>query len=769
MLQTVTLYVYGMTCTLCSLNIEASLEKLQGVQKINVSYASEKAKLVFDDEEIQLPKIKQTIEALGFSAEEEGERSAALAKGRTKADIEKKKLLTQLIISAVLSFPMVLAMISEGAGFCCNAIDPSTTNAFSKFVAFLQYNARILHSWQFQLIVATPVQFIIGFRFYKSSFFALKARRATMDLLVAVGTSVAYFYSLYVSIHTSVNYSYSFGTNPFGMKNIYFESSCLIITLVLLGKYMETVAKGRTSKAIQSLMTLKPKTARLFVDGAEQFAPIDKIAVGDILVVNPGEKIPVDGVLMNGSATVNESMLTGENRPVEKVIGDKVIGASVCESGTFRMQATKVGKDTMYANIVRLVEEAEESKAPIQRVTDKVCGWFIPSVFLIALGTFIYWFVFAYHMNSFYLDSAMLRAISVLVVSCPCALGLATPAAIMVGIGRGAEKGILIKKGEVLETACHIDSILFDKTGTITTGNAVLEDMISLDGGRIPRNKWLKIAAAAEKRSVHPLGKAISQAYAELTGLTPDDADTFTFIQGKGVSAVVKGQKVLIGTPELLEDEHILALKTDIHLDELREQGKSAVLMAVDGQPAAAFILADKIRENVRETVCKLENMGISVTMLSGDSQQTAQAVAEKAGISNVIAEVLPEDKAKVVERLHKEGKTVAMVGDGINDAPALAAADVGIAIGGGTDVAIESGSIVLLHSDLSDIPAAIRLSRLTFRKIRQNLFWAFIYNVIAIPIAVSGNLNPIVGAVAMSLSSVSVLLNSLRLRKAKL
>jgi len=587
---------------------------------------------------------------------------------------------------------------------------------------------------------------------------------ASMDLLVALGSSAAYFYSVYICIFERAAYE-------IGIKSLYFEGSATIITLVLLGKYLESLAKGRMSKAIKSLIELSPKNARVLRNSEEEYILISDVAIGDIIVVKPGEKIPVDGVIISGYSLVDESMLTGESFPVEKTTDDFVTGASLNKSGSFTFRASKVGNETRLAEIIKYVEEAQSSKAPIQRVVDKVAGYFIPCILTISLLTFLVWYFAIFHQSVFVIDVAIINAVSVLVVSCPCALGLATPAAIMVGIGKGAQNGILIKNGEVLEKAHDIDTIVLDKTGTITTGKPHVTEVIFSENGskQYLDKEILMFAAGAEKNSTHPLGEAIYDKGLQISAARLAETEEFEEIPGKGVRAVIAGKIVLVGNADYLVEQGISRSAFDSLLTQPYGRGETAVLVAVDGDFAALICLADTIKENTKEQVQQLEKMGITVYMITGDNKNAAQAVAASTGIKNVFAEVLPEDKAQLVEKLKAKGHVVGMVGDGINDAPALAAADVGFAIGTGMDVAIETGGIILLNNDLSTLPAAIRLARKTMDKIIQNLFWASIYNLVAIPFAATGHLTPTVGAAAMALSSLSVLVNSLSLRNLKL
>ncbi|WP_427338130.1 copper-translocating P-type ATPase [Caloranaerobacter sp. DY30410] len=603
----------------------------------------------------------------------------------------------------------------------------------------------ILDNGYVQLALATPVQFIIGYRFYKGAYHSLKGGGANMDVLVALGTSSAYFYSLYNLI--------------VGVKEYYFEASAVIITLILLGKMLEAIAKGRTSEAIKKLMNLQAKTARVIRDGKELDIPVEEVVVGDIVVVRPGEKIPVDGVVIEGNSSVDESMLTGESIPVDKKEGDEVIGATINKHGTFKFKATKIGKDTVLSQIIKLVEEAQGSKAPVQRLADKVAGIFVPAVIGIAVLTFVIW----YFVNGDFAN-ALINAVAVLVIACPCALGLATPTAIMVGTGKGAENGILIKGGEYLEKAHQINTLVFDKTGTITKGEPEVTDIISFNKSK---EDILKFAAIAEKASEHPLGQAIVKK-GEESGIKLIDPERFNAIPGHGIFAVVEGNEIYLGNRKLMKDKNIDIKDIEDEIVNLENQGKTAMILSVNGRVEGIIAVADTVKEHSREAIKELKSMGIEVYMITGDNERTAKAIAREVGIENVIAEVLPEHKAQEVEKLKAQGKKVGMVGDGINDAPALAKADIGFAIGTGTDVAIEAADITLMKGDLRGIVLAIRLSRKTMRTIKQNLFWAFFYNTAGIPLAALGFLNPMIAGAAMAFSSVSVVSNSLRLKRFK-
>jgi len=725
----VNLNLTGMSCAACAAKIEKKLNKLEGVQKATVNFATGKATVEYDATKVKVSDMIKAVETLGYNAA----RAEEVSRDREKEQREKeiKRLRTELIISAVLSSPLIIAML-----FTLMGID----------IAFL-------HNEYFQLIVATPVQFIIGFRFYKNAFYALRAKSANMDVLIAMGTSAAYFFSIY-------NAFFQPAKEGMMMKELYFEAAAVIITLILLGKYLEAVAKGKTSEAIKKLMGLQAKTARVIRNGIEEDIPIEEVEVGDIVVVRPGEKVPVDGKIIEGNSSIDESMLTGESLPVEKKTGDYVVGATINKFGTFKFEATKVGKDTVLSQIIKMVEDAQGSKAPIQKIADRVSGVFVPAVVSIALVTFLVWY---FALGNF--TAGIISAVSVLVIACPCALGLATPTAIMVGTGKGAENGILIKGGEHLEMAYRLNAVVLDKTGTITKGQPEVTDIEPL--GKLDSSEILKLAAIAEKNSEHPLGVAIYERGKRDFGNLPDP-DEFEAIPGRGVEAVVNKRVIYIGTRKLMTERGIDIATAEATISRLEDEGKTAMLMAVDKSMEAVIAVADTVKESSREAIEDLQKMGIQVYMITGDNKRTANAIARQVGITNVLAEVLPENKAEEVEKLKKQGKIVAMVGDGINDAPALATADIGMAIGTGTDVAIEAGDITLMRGDLRTIPTAIRLSRKTMTKIKQNLFWAFIYNVIGIPFAAFGMLNPVIAGGAMAFSSVSVVTNSLSLKRFK-
>ena len=713
--------IKGMTCASCSSRVEKALNRKEGVNNATVNLLSNRATVEFDDEKINEVSIIKAIEKTGYKAELEIERD--IGRDKNLRDKEIKSLKTSFIISLVLSIPLFSSMFFHMAGV-----------------------HTILSNGWFQLLLATPVQFIIGARFYKGAYNSLRGGGANMDVLIATGTSAAYFYSVYNLL--------------IGVNEYYFESSAVIITLILLGKLFEAIAKGKTSEAIKKLMGLQPKTASVIRDGEEVDLPIEKLEIGDIVVVRPGEKVPVDGIITEGHSALDESMLTGESIPVDKSVGDEVIGATINKFGSFKFEATKIGKDTVLSQIIKLVEEAQGSKAPVQRLADKISGKFVPVVVLIALATFL---GFTFIGNDF--NAGLINAVAVLVIACPCALGLATPTAIMVGTGKAAENGILIKSGEHLERAHKMDTIIFDKTGTITKGEPEVTDILSFNN--IKEDEVLRIAASVEKVSEHPLGYSIVQ-HAQDKNIKLTDTKEFMSISGMGLSAVFEDKDVLIGNRRLMKENNLSLDNFEDEMLRLEREGKTAMLIALDGVISGIIVVADQIKETSLNAIKELQAMGLDVYMITGDNERTAKAIAKQVGIANVLADVLPENKSEAVERLKSEGKHVGMVGDGINDAPALAAADVGFAIGTGTDVAMEAADITLMRGDLNGVVTAIRLSHRTMKTIKQNLFWAFFYNSIGIPFAALGFLNPMVAGAAMAFSSVSVVTNSLRLKKFK-
>lgn len=722
----VNLKLTGMSCASCAAKIEKKLNKLEGVKKAAVNLATENAAVEYDSTKIKVSDMIEAVELLGYQAEQIEEETRDREKEQRQKEI--RRLRFEFLVAAVLSFPLVLAM----------------------FFTLLGLDVPLLHNEYFQFIIATPIQFVIGYRFYKNAYYALKAKSPNMDVLVAMGTSAAYFFSVYNAFFQPAA--------PMARKELYFEAAAVIITLIILGKYLEAVAKSKTSEAIKKLMGLQAKTARVLRNGVEEDIPIEEVEVGDVVVVRPGEKIPVDGKIIEGNSSIDESMLTGESIPVEKKVGDYVIGATINKFGTFRFEATKVGKETALAQIIKLVEDAQGSKAPIQKIADRVSGVFVPIVIVIAAITFLVWYLAIGNLTM-----GIISAVAVLVIACPCALGLATPTAIMVGTGKGAESGILIKSGEHLETAYKMNAIVLDKTGTITKGKPEVTDIIPLKN--MEANEVLRLAAISEKNSEHPLGATIYEKGKEdLKDI--GDPDKFEAIPGKGIKATIGENAVFIGTRKLMSEKGIDVSTAEDLVAKLEDEGKTAMLMAVNDQLEGIIAVADTLKETSREAIKELLDMEIDVYMITGDNRRTANAIAKQVGIKNVLAEVLPENKAEEIEKLKKEGKIVGMVGDGINDAPALATADIGMAVGTGTDIAMETADITLMRGDLRTIPAAIRLSRKTMIKIKQNLFWAFIYNIIGIPIAAFGLLNPIIAGGAMAFSSVSVVTNSLILKR---
>lgn len=728
------LAISGMTCAACATRIEKGLGRLPGVLKANVNLALETAVVEYDSSRVGVTELIRQVEKLGYrAASKEEETSEAQADRRAE---EIRRQTGKFWSSLILSLPLLWAMVSH----------------FS-FTSFIWLPEALMNPWV-QLALATPVQFIIGWQFYVGAYKALRNKSANMDVLVALGTSAAYFYSLYVAIA-------SIGSGAH-MLDLYFETSAVLITLILLGKLFEAKAKGRSSEAIRKLMGLQAKTAVVIRDGVEMTIPVEEVRPGDVVHVKPGEKVPVDGLVLEGQSAVDESMLTGESIPVDKKAGDSVIGATLNKHGFLKIKATKVGKETALAQIIRVVEEAQGTKAPIQRLADNISGIFVPIVVGIALLTFAVWYLVVVPGD---FAQSLEKAIAVLVIACPCALGLATPTSIMAGSGRAAELGILFKGGEHLETAHQVDTIVLDKTGTVTKGEPELTDVIAYG---MAENEWLPLVGGAERNSEHPLAQAIVKG---INGKGVDLVETTSFeaIPGFGIRAVAAGKEVLVGTRRLLEENHISFDPAAEAMLALERAGKTAMLAAVDGKLVGLIGVADTIKPTSRTAVERLKAMGLTVIMMTGDNRQTAEAIAREAGIDHVIAEVLPEGKAAEVKKLQQQGKKVAMVGDGINDAPALATADIGMAIGTGTDVAMEAADITLMRGDLTSVADAIEMSKRTIRNIKQNLFWAFAYNTLGIPVAALGFLAPWLAGAAMAFSSVSVVLNALRLQRVKL
>ncbi|KNH39428.1 heavy metal translocating P-type ATPase [Bacillus toyonensis] len=726
--------VSGMTCAACANRVEKCLNKLDGVNKATVNFALESATVDFNPDEVSVNEMKSTITKLGYKLEVKSDERDGSTDHRLQEIKRQKK---KFIISFILSFPLLWAMVSH----------------FS-FTSFIYLPDMLMNPWV-QLALATPVQFIIGGQFYIGAYKALRNKSANMDVLVALGTSAAYFYSVYLSIQ-------SIGSSEH-MTDLYFETSAVLITLIILGKLFEAKAKGRSSEAIKKLMGLQAKTATVVRDGTEMKILIEEVVAGDIVYVKPGEKIPVDGEIVEGKSAIDESMLTGESIPVDKTIGDVVIGSTINKNGFLKVKATKVGRDTALAQIIKVVEEAQGSKAPIQRVADQISGIFVPVVVVIAIITFAVWMIFVTPGD---FGGALEKMIAVLVIACPCALGLATPTSIMAGSGRSAEYGILFKGGEHLEATHRLDTVILDKTGTVTNGKPVLTDIIVADG--FHEEEILRLVGAAEKNSEHPLAEAIVEGIKEKKIDIPS-SETFEAIPGFGIESIVEGKQLLIGTRRLMTKFNIDIEEVSKSMEELEREGKTAMLIAIDKEYAGIVAVADTVKDTSKAAIARLKKMGLDVVMITGDNTQTAQAIAGQVGIDHVIAEVLPEGKAEEVKKLQAQGKKVAMVGDGINDAPALATADIGMAIGTGTDVAMEAADITLIRGDLNSIADAIFMSKMTIRNIKQNLFWALAYNGLGIPIAALGFLAPWVAGAAMAFSSVSVVLNALRLQRVKL
>lgn len=730
-----TFQVEGMSCAACARTIEKVSRKVEGVKEANVNFATEKLTVSFDPSKMKINHLKKDIERAGYKILEE----ESIGEKEKKKENEIRGLKRRFIISAVFTVPLLVVAMGP---MITSAIDP------------------MMHPREFaviQLLLVLPVM-MVGRKYFIGGFRSLFKRSPNMDSLIAIGTSAAFLYSLFSVFKILQSGIY---------RHMYFESAGVILTLITLGKYFENLAKGRTSESIKKLMGLAPKTANVIKNEREIRIPIDEVKVSDVLVVRPGEKIPVDGEVIEGMTSVDESMLTGESIPVEKTPGSKIIGASINKNGSVKYRATRVGKDTALSQIIKLVEEAQGSKAPIAKLADVIAGYFVPVVLALGILASIGWYISG--------QSAVFAItifISVLVIACPCALGLATPTAIMVGTGKGAEYGVLIKSGEALEVAHKIQTVVFDKTGTITEGKPKVTDIIPL--GTAKEDYLLQIAASAESASEHPLGEAIVKE-AKNRNIPLEDAKSFAAIPGCGIEVSIDDNEVLLGNIKLISSRKISQKNIETEWQQLSSEGKTPMYIAINGKLMGIIAVADVVKENSRKAVKKLHSLGIEVVMITGDNKNTAQAISRQVGIDRVFAEVLPKDKASEVKKLQGENKKVAMVGDGINDAPALAQADVGIAIGSGTDVAMESADIVLMKSDLMDVVTAIDLSKKTIKNIKENLFWAFGYNSLGIPVAMGvlfifGGplLNPMIAALAMSFSSVSVLLNALRLKRFK-
>ena len=737
-IQSHTYKIEGMTCSACASRVEKVINKMPGVENAVVNFATEKLSVSYDADAVSFGDIKSKVEKAGYKLIREDEQK--VEEKKKKLD-EKGRLLWRLILSLIFAVPLLTITMGHMVGMPLPKIIDPMMNPL---------NFAII-----QLVLTIPVM-IIGYKFYYIGYKNLFKLSPNMDSLIAIGTSAAFIYSLYGT------YKIYTGDGSYAMS-LYYEAAVTILVLITLGKYLEAISKGKTSQAIKKLMGLAPKTATIVRDGKELVIPIDEVIVGDIVIVKPGEKLPVDGEVIEGATAVDEAMLTGESIPVEKTVGSKVIGASINKTGFIKYKATKVGKDTALSQIIKLVEDAQGSKAPIAKMADIIASYFVPIVIGLAILASIGWLI-AGESGVF----ALTIFISVLVIACPCALGLATPTAIMVGTGKGAEYGVLIKGGEALEVTHQIDTIVFDKTGTITEGKPVVTDIITTT---ISEDELLSIAASSEKGSEHPLGEAIVKG-AEERNIKFKEISNFKAIPGHGIQVEIEGKVILLGNKKLMTENSIEIGDLGVKSDKLANEGKTPMYIAINNKLEGIIAVADTVKPSSKEAIENLHKMGIKVAMITGDNKKTADAIAKQVGIDIVLAEVLPEDKANEVKKLQEKGSKVAMVGDGINDAPALAQADIGIAIGTGTDVAIESANIVLMKGDLKDVATAIKLSKATIRNIKQNLFWAFGYNVLGIPVAMGvlhifGGplLNPMIGAAAMSLSSVSVLTNALRLR----
>ncbi len=727
--QKLELRVLGMASPHCAGVVSKAVRSLRGINEIDVNYANEKAVIKFDPEQVSQDQIKKVIEEAGYKPLEiERETLGETDKEKEAREREIHRLKFLFIFSLALSLPILI---------------------ISMFLGEFPGKNLLL------FFLTTPVQLVGGYRFYKGSIGSLRYKAANMDVLIALGTSAAYVYSVAATF--------------FIRGAVYYETAALVITFILLGKLLEARAKGKASEAIKKLLGLAPKTAHVIQNGEEVEILAEEVQVGDIVLVRPGEKIPVDGKITEGYTTIDESMVTGESIPVEKKVGDEVIGATINKHGFFKFEATRVGKDTVLSQIVKLVEEAQGSKAPIQRLADVVSNYFVQAVVLIAALTFIIWY---FILNATFVF-ALTAMTAVLVIACPCALGLATPTAIIVGTGKGAENGILIKSGEALERASKLDTIIFDKTGTLTKGEPEVTDIIPLNQNTY--KQILELAAIAERGSEHPLAEAILKKAKE-KGIKIADAQSFEALSGYGVKVKFKGKRILLGNRKLIRDKGLSTEEIEEKIRSLENEGKTVIILASDHEVSGLIAVADALKENSKEAVETLKRMGLKISLITGDNLRTSRAIGREVGIDQVLAEVPPQDKANKIKELQQKGRVVAMVGDGINDAPALAQADIGIALGSGTDIAIESGHIVLVKDDLRDVVASIKLSRVTMRKIKQNLFWAFFYNTAGIPIA-AGLLYPFFGlllrpefaALAMALSSVSVVSNSLLLKKFKL
>ncbi|MCE5198319.1 MAG: heavy metal translocating P-type ATPase [Armatimonadota bacterium] len=728
--------VGGIHCPSCLLAVDKVLQRCDGVLNSSTNFDTERASVTYDPAKIQPSGIIHEIEKLGYTATEVVEGTEPEEEVGPGADAEVRELWTRVLVSAALTIPVVIF------GMALKTMPPSP-------LVYIEF------------VLTGVVLFWAGWRIYKSAWSSVSNRASDMNVLIAIGTGAAYVYSAVATFFPGLFRAY--GIEP----HVYYETAAVIITLILIGRLLEARAKSHTSDAIRKLLSLQAKTARVVRDGREMDVPVEDVRVGDLVIVRPGEKIPVDGIITEGASAIDESMITGESVPADKQPGDEVIGATINKTGSFTFQARKIGRDTALAQIVRLVRQAQATKAPIQKLADTVAGYFVPVVVCIAIATFVVWYIVGPPPS---ITFALVTFVAVLIIACPCALGLATPTAVAVGTGKGAENGILIRSAEALEIARKLTTVVLDKTGTITRGEPALTDFMTL--GELPENDLLALAASAEKGSEHPLGEAIVKG-AEARGVVVTSPTKFEALPGGGIRATVDGREVMVGTVRMMSESGVDTAALNTQVGQLQSQGKTAMLVSVDGRAVGLAAVADTVKSGSRAAVVKLKSAGLKVVMITGDNEQTARAVASEVGIDQVMAEVLPGEKADSVKTLQERGEMVAMVGDGINDAPALAQADLGIAIGSGTDVAIESADVTLISGDLNGVVTAITLSRATMKNIKQNLFFAFIYNVVGIPIAAGviypatgALLSPMIAAAAMAASSISVVSNALRLKR---
>ena len=729
--ENITAPVIGMTCASCVARVEKTLKKIEGIKKVSVNFATEKASFEIDKSKIDYNKVVEAIEDAGYKIEIPNEKTNAndAETEKNKKNDEAKtfelKLKKDVILSIIITIPILI--LSMGSKFFSSVFTSDDLN-------------KIL------FLLTLPMIFITGKRFFIIFWNNLKHSAVDMNTLVAIGTGSAFIFSTIVTLFPKIIYSNS------NNMHVYFDTAAVIITLILIGRYLEVRAKSKTGTAIKKLIGLRPNTTFIKKEGQIIEINLNELKLNDIVIVKPGSKIPADGELISGNSAVDEAMITGESIPVEKIVGNKVIGGTINKTGLFEYKVTAIGNNSLLGQIIKMVEDAQGSKAPIQNLADKVAGVFVPAVIGVAIITFIAWMIIT---NGSGFNNALINFVAVLIIACPCALGLATPTAIMVGTGKGAELGILIKNGESLEQAHKISTIIFDKTGTITEGKPVVNSVNSIN---ITENELIKLTASVEKSSEHPLGEAVIN-YARLKGIELEETESFMSITGKGITAVIKGMNIVAGNRKLMEEY-------SIDINNYNDIESTVIYVAVNGKYKGYITIEDPLKESSIIAIKELKSMGIKTIMITGDNKTVAKKIAEKVGVDDFNAEVLPQDKAKKIKEYQNKNEIVAMVGDGINDAPALAQSDVGIAIGSGTDVAIETGSIVLIKGDLQGVVTAIKLSKRTIRTIKENLFWAFIYNIIGIPLAAIGMLSPMIGAFAMSLSSVSVVSNSLRLKR---